>query len=325
MLGEPVLIRSASRKPANVFALVVYLFFALLLITFSSLSRSFLTFSNFYGTILDGAPLILIACGINFALLTGIIDLSVAGVGYASGCLCGILLKDFNMPILPAICAGLLIATLFGGINSILIVRLKMNALVTTLGMMMAIRGIGKIITQDRLILMGKSISRLRQMKIEALGGLPVVLFVVFGVVLISQIVLSYTRFGKYIIAVGCDDKAARNVGINVDKIRSLALITTSFVCGIAGVLWVITLGAVVTRGLNGYEFLAIAAAVLGGTSLFGGRGTFFPGSFIGALILLFIADGLTIAGVSPYVMPFLRGAIIFAAMYVDSLRVRFG
>ena len=325
MLNEPVLIKSARRQPANVSTFVVYLFFALFFISFSSLSRSFFTFSNFYATILDGAPLILIACGINFALLTGVMDLSVAGVAYASGCLCGILMKDFNMPILLAICAGLLIATLFGGINSIFIVRLKMNGFVTTLGMMMAIRGIGKLITQDKLILMGKSISRLRQMKIEALGGFPVVLFVVFGVVLISQIVLSYTRFGKYIIAVGCDDKAARNVGINVGKIRSLALITTSLICGIAGVLWVISLGAVIPRGLNGYEFLAIAAAVIGGTSLFGGRGTFFPGSFIGALILLFIADGLTILGVSPYAMPFMRGAIIFAAMYADSLRVRFG
>jgi len=325
MPGEPALIRNATRKASNLFGLVVYLFLGLLAVVFSILSPSFLTFSNLYGTILNGAPLILIACGINFALLAGTIDLSVAGVGLAAGSLCGILLKNFHAPILIAVCAGLLIAIAFGGINSFLIVRLKLNPIITTLGMMMAIRGIGRVITRDRLILMGKSVSDLRQMKIGALGGFPVLLFIVFGVVIISQIVLSYTRFGKYLIAVGCDDKAARNVGINVERIRTLALIATSFVCGVGGVLWVISLGAVITRGLNGYEFLAIAAAVLGGTSLFGGRGSFFPGSFIGALILLFIADGLTMAGVSPYVMPFLRGAIIFTAMYVDSLRVRFG
>lgn len=172
---------------------------------------------------------------------------------------------------------------------------------------------------------MDQNIVAIRQTKIGFLRDFPVMLFVVIAVFVVSQLVLYYTRFGKYMIAVGSDEKAAKNIGIDVSKIKTLALITTSGICGIAGIVWVITFGAVISRGLNGYEFLAIASAVLGGTSLFGGRGSFFPGSLIGVLILLFIADGLTIVCASPYVMPFVRGYIIFIAMYADSLRVKYG
>jgi ribose transport system permease protein len=313
-----------SKKSYSLFTYSVYIVFAVLLIVFSLMSKSFLTFSNVYSTMLNGAPLILMTCAITYALLAGLIDLSVAAVGYAAGSICGIFIKNLGTPIWVAFLAGFLLALVLGGVNSLLIIKFKMNTLLTTLGMMLVIRGLGKIITRDRTILMGKTVSVIRQTKVEGLGGFPIVLFIVIAVVAISQIVLNYTKFGRHLIAVGCNEKAAQNVGINVQRIKTLALLTTSGICGIAGVVWVITLGAVITRGMNSYEFLAIASAVLGGTSLFGGRGSFFPGSFIGALILLFIADGLTIAGASPYVMPFIRGSIIFIAMYADSLRVRF-
>lgn len=313
-----------EKKPFNFSAWSVYLVFVLLLVVFSIISPSFLTFSNIYSVILNGGPLILITCAITYALLTGLIDLSVAAVGYASGSLCGILLKIFNAPIWVAFLGGLVLALVIGGINSLLVVKFKMNVVITTLSMMLVIRGLGKIITRDQTILMGNNIAVIRRARIGFLGGFPALLFFIIAVVMVSQLVLHYTRFGRYIIAVGCNEKAAKNIGINVSKIKTLVLLTTSGICGIAGVIWVITLGAVVTRGLNSYEFLAIASAVLGGTSLFGGKGSFFPGSLIGVLILLFIANGLTIVGVSPYVMPLIRGVIIFIAMYADSLRLRF-
>lgn len=313
-----------EKKPFNLFTWGVYLVFVLFLVVFSILSPHFLTFSNIYSVILNGSPLILITCAITYALLTGLIDLSVAAVGYASGSLCGILLKIFNAPIWVAFLGGFVLALIIGGINSLLVVKFKMNVVITTLSMMLVIRGLGKIITRDQTILMGNNIAVIRRAKIGFLGGFPVLLFFIIAIVVVSQLVLYYTRFGKYIIAVGCNEKAAKNIGINVSKIKTLALLTTSGICGIAGVIWVITLGAVVTRGLNFYELLAIACAVLGGTSLFGGKGSFFPGSLIGPLILLFIANGLTILRVSPYVMPLIRGVIIFIALYADSLRLRF-
>lgn len=309
------------RSKFNYFNLSVYTVFVILLVVFSLLSETFLTFSNFYSTLMNGSPLILITCAMTFALLTGIIDLSVGAVGYAAGCLCGILLKKFDMPIPIAFLGGIGIGVAFGLVNSFFIIKIKMNAMLTTLGMMLAIRGIGKIITQDRTILMGPVISAIRRTKIEELGGFPVVLFVVIAIIVLSQIVLRYTMFGRHLVAIGCNEEGAKNCGINVDKVKTISLVICSGICGIAGIVWVITLGSVMTRGLNSYEFLALVAAVLGGTSLFGGRGSFFPGSFMGAVILLFITNGLAIIGTSPYVIPFIRGTIIFMAMYADSLR----
>ena len=318
-MGNPI----QKRKSFNYFALSNYIVLIALCLFFSLVSDTFLTFSNIYSTLLNGAPIIIITCAITYALLTGIIDLSVGAVGYAAGCFCGILIKTYEVSIPIAFLCGVILAAAIGVVNSVLIVRFKMNMMLTTLGMMLVIRAVGKIITQDRTILMGDEISAIRQSKIAVFGGMPVVLIVVAVVILISQIVLQYTQFGRYLIAVGCDEKTAAHAGINVTRVKSTALIVTSAICGIAGVVWVITLGSVVTRGLNSYEFLAIASAVLGGTSLFGGRGSFFPGSFMGAIILLFIANGLTIMGISPYTIPFIRGAIIFIAMYADSLKSR--
>ena len=195
-----------------------------------------------------------------------------------------------------------------------------MNAMLVSMGMMLIIRAVAKIITHDKTISLF-NLSFLRQAKVKALGGFPILLLVVLFIVIVCDIILKRTAFGRKLLTVGANETVASNIGINTDRIKSAALIITSAICGIAGCFWVITLGSVVVTGLMSYEFLAIAAAVLGGVSLLGGRGSFYPGSFIGALILLFIASGMAIMGISPYAIPFVRGVIIFIAMYVDSLR----
>ncbi|MDC7232524.1 MAG: ABC transporter permease [Spirochaetales bacterium] len=307
-------------KLDNIFQYSTYIVLALIFIVFTIGSDKFLTHKNVYTTMFNGGPLILITCAVTFSLLVGVIDLSVGAMGYASGCLAGILIKNYDAPIVLAFLAGIALATFIGWINSVFIVKLKMNAMLVSMGMMLIIRAIAKIITHDKTISLF-SLSFLRQAKIKALGGFPILLLVVFFIVLVCNIVLKQTPFGRKLLAVGSNETVAKNVGINTDRIKSAALIICGAICGIAGCFWVITLGSVVVTGLVSYEFLAIAAAVLGGTSLLGGRGSFYPGSFIGALILLFIASGMAIMGISPYAIPFVRGVIIFIAMYVDSLR----
>lgn len=307
-------------KSNSIFQYSTYIVLALIFIIFTIGSDSFLTLRNMYTTIFNGGPLILVTCAVTFALLVGVIDLSVGAMGYASGCLAGILIKNFDTPILLAFLAGIALATFIGWINSLFIVRFKMNAMLVSMGMMLVIRAVAKIITHDKTITLF-NLSFLRQAKIKALGGFPILLLVVFFIVIVCNVVLKRTAFGRKLLAVGSNEKVAKNIGINTDRIKSTALIITGAICGIAGCFWIITLGSVVVTGFISYEFLAIAAAVLGGTSLLGGRGSFYPGSFIGALILLFIASGMAIMGISPYAIPFVRGVIIFIAMYVDSLR----
>jgi len=305
----------------NIFQHSNYIVLALIFIVFTIGSDNFLTVKNMYTTMFNGAPLIIVTCGVTFALLVGIIDLSVGAIGYASGCLSGILIKSFDVPLVPAFLAGITLALILGLINAFFIVKCKMNSMLTSLGMMLIIRAIGKIITQDRTISLGLSVSGLRQAKIKELGGFPILLIGVFLIVIVCNIVLTRTSFGRKLLAVGSNENVAKNIGINSNRIKSTALILSAGISGIAGCYWIITLGSVVTSGLNSFEFLAVAAAVLGGTSLLGGRGSFYPGSFIGALILLFIASGMGIMGISPFVIPFVRGVIIFIAMYIDSLR----
>jgi ribose transport system permease protein len=306
----------------NIFQYSTYIVLALIFIFFTIGSDKFLTLKNVYTTMFNGAPLIIITCAVTFALLVGVVDLSVGAMGYASGCLAGILIKNYDAPIALAFLAGIALATFIGWINSVFIVKLKMNAMLVSMGMMLIIRAVAKIITDDRTISLF-NISFLRQAKIKALGGFPILLLVVFFIVIVCSIVLKLTPFGRKLLIVGSNETVARNIGINTDRIKSAALIICGAICGIAGCFWIITLGSVVVTGLVSYEFLAIAAAVLGGTSLLGGRGSFYPGSFIGALILLFIASGMAIMGISPYAIPFVRGVIIFIAMYVDSLRYK--
>ena len=314
--------KTKKLKSNSIFQYSTYFVLALIFAVFTIGSDKFLTLTNMYTTIFNGGPLILITCAVTFALLVGVIDLSVGAMGYASGCLAGILIKNYDTPIALAFLAGIALATFIGWLNSLFIVRFKMNALLVSMGMMLVIRAATKIITHDKTISLS-NLSFLRQAKIGALGGLPALLFVIVLIVIVCSLVLNKTAFGRKLLLVGCNEKVAKDIGINTDGIKSAALIICGAICGIAGCFWIITLGSVVVTGLINYEFLAIAAAVLGGTSLLGGRGSFYPGSFIGALILLFIASGMAIMGISPYAIPFVRGVIIFIAMYVDSLRYK--
>ena len=314
--------KTKKLKSNSIFQYSTYFVLALIFVFFTFGSDKFLTLTNMYTTIFNGGPLILITCAVTFALLVGVIDLSVGAMGYASGCLAGILINNYDTPIALAFLAGIALATFIGWLNSLFIVRFKMNALLVSMGMMLVIRAATKIITHDKTISLF-NLSFLRQAKIDALGGFPLLLLVVFFIVIVCSLLLNKTAFGRKLLLVGSNEKVAKEIGINTDGIKSAALIICGGICGIAGCFWIITLGSVVVTGLISYEFLAIAAAVLGGTSLLGGRGSFYPGSFIGALILLFIASGMAIMGISPYAIPFVRGVIIFIAMYVDSLRYK--
>ena len=161
-----------------------YIVLALIFIVFTIGSDKFLSLRNMYTTMFNGGPLILITCAVTFALMVGVIDLSVGAMGYASGCLAGVLIDRFDTPIALAFLAGIALATFIGWINSLFIVRFKMNAMLVSMGMMLVIRAVAKIITHDRTIQLF-SISFLRQAKIKEIGNFPILLLLVFAIVII--------------------------------------------------------------------------------------------------------------------------------------------
>jgi len=300
-----------------------YIVLAVILIVFAIGGNNFLTLKSIFATINNGSPLIIITCGVTFALLVGVIDLSVGAIGYAAGVTAGLLMNRLNIPVEFAFMVGITLGVFIGWVNSLFIVKFKMNPMLVSLGMMLIIRAIARIFTDDKTVTLGNHVSSIRQARIAALGEMPALMFGLIAVIIACTFVLKYTPFGRKLLAVGCEEKVAKSIGINTDRIKTAALMTCGGICGIAGCFWIVTLGSVVTTGLNSYEFLAIAAAVLGGTSLLGGRGSIYPGSVFGALILLFISAGMSNMGVSIYAIPFVRGIIIFIAMYVDSLRTQ--
>ena len=313
-----------QKKKFDVFSLSSYLVLLAILIVFGITGNNFLTLKSIYATINNGTPLILITCAVTFSLLVGIIDLSCAASGYAAGVSSGMLMHWYGVPFAVALLVGIAIGVFLGWINSLLIVKLKMNGMLVTFGMMLVLRAYGRIITNDNTITLGDHVKAIRQARIAALGGLQVTVIVVIVFAVILHLVLKYTAFGRRLLLVGCDENVAKRIGINSDKVKTQALLLEGLLCGIAGsFFWIVVENAIVTTGLNSYEFLAIAGACLGGISLLGGRGSIFPGAVIGSLILLFLAAGMANAGISIFVTPFVRGVIIFIAMYIDSLRTR--
>ena len=313
-----------QKKKFDVFSLSSYLVLLAILIVFGITGNNFLTLKSIYATINNGTPLILITCAVTFSLLVGIIDLSCAAIGYAAGVSSGMLMHWHGVPFAVALLVGIAIGVFLGWINSLLIVKLKMNGMLVTFGMMLVLRAYGRIITNDNTITLGDHVKAIRQARIAALGGLQVTVIVVIVFAVILHLVLKYTAFGRRLLLVGCDENVAKRIGINSDKVKTQALLLEGLLCGIAGsFFWIVVENAIVTTGLNSYEFLAIAGACLGGISLLGGRGSIFPGAVIGSLILLFLAAGMANAGISIFVTPFVRGVIIFIAMYIDSLRTR--
>jgi ribose transport system permease protein len=151
--------------------------------------------------------------------------------------------------------------------------------------------------------------------------GVPLALLLLAAVVGLAHLVLRRTPFGRQIYAVGCSQEAARKAGINTRRILASVYLISGTCAALGGIMSLAQLGAVSPTFGNQKEFSAIAAAVLGGTSLFGGRGHVFPGTLLGAVLIQAVENGLVILNADPYLYPLVTSAIIFLAVLVDSLR----
>ena len=211
------------------------------------------------------------------------------------------------------ICAGLF--------NGILVAYFKMNSLLTTLGLLIAYRGISLVLTEGTVQKVGDGLAALGSIKF--FDSLPLVFLISLGLMIILQLVLSRTKFGAFCHAIGNNETAALKIGIPVRQVKAAAFCVSGACAAVSGILLSMYLGEVTTFTGRGMEFQAVAAVVIGGTSLFGGRGNVLPGTMAGVLLLIIINNGLGTRGVSPFVYPFVAGGLIFVAIYLDSLKNR--
>ncbi len=294
--------------------------FALIFVIFGLLSPRFLSYQSLENIVKQASYVGIIAVGMTFVLLTAGIDLSVGSNMYLSAVVAGLLIKS-RVPVTLALLGCLTVGMLFGIVNALVITRLKIIPFVATLGTLWVGRGLGLWLTRSVPVEFPESVTRIGAQRLFGTAPLPVVVFGV--VVLCAAVLLRWTALGRQIYAVGNDIEAAEKAGVDTARVRGTAFVLCGFLAALGGFVSVAQLG-IINAGFGEYkEFDAIAAAVLGGTSLFGGIGSVFPGTVLGAVLIQMVTIGLVSAQVDLYLQPLVAAGIIFLAVFLDSLRTR--
>ncbi len=259
----------------------------------------------------------IIAVGMTFILLTGGIDLSVGSNMYLSSVVAGLMMRHMGLEVLPALLVALVVGGLYGAFNAFFILRFKIVPFMVTLATLVIGRGIGTALTSSQQIDFPQPMLTFGQAPILGIP-MPIVVFVV--VILLAFIVLTRTPVGRQIYAVGNDIEAAKKAGLSTDRVIALVYIVSGVCAALAGFILISQIGRLDRSFAEGNEFDAIAAAVLGGTSLFGGVGNVL-GTVLGAVLIQMVQAGLIFNGVNLYLQPMVSAGIIFIAVFFDSLR----
>ncbi|MBA4699277.1 MAG: ABC transporter permease [Ruminococcus sp.] len=290
----------------------------LIMTFFTVMKAKFLTVDNMLNMLRQTSINGFLAIGMTFVVLTGGIDLSVGSIVGASGMFAALVARtETGMPWFLAVLTGLAVGLMLGLLNGIIIAYLKVPAFIATLGMLSIARGV-TFMASDAKPVPGLSPQFLK-MGGGSIGIIPIPIIVLAAVLVVCYIVLYKTRYGRYVFATGGNPVSARVSGINVKMIICSVYMISGVLAGLAGVI----LTSRVTSGLaasgEGYEVDAIAAAVIGGNSLAGGRGRLW-GTIIGFLIMGAMNNGLDMMAVSSYWQLVIKGIIIIGAVMLDSL-----
>ena len=295
------------------------LLLAVVVAFFAWRSDAFLSGRNLVNVVTQAASTAVVATGMTFVLLTGGVDLSVGAAMFVASAVAGKLLLA-GVPLPVALGAMLAVGLLFGAVNALVVVRLRVIPFVATLSTLFLGRGLALWITQTRAMNLPEELLRLGAAR---LLGVPVPVLVLGLTLGLAHLALSSTAFGRELYAVGRDAAAARRAGLPVDRRLAAAYLVSGATAAIGAMLALAQLGAVSPTFGRDREFSAIAAAVLGGTSLFGGRGQVLPGALLGALLIQTVENGLVVLNADPYLYPLVTSAVIFAAVLTDGLRAR--
>jgi len=306
------------RRSLDYAALVLIL--GALVLLFSLLSDRFLTVATF-GSIANRIPtLAVLATGMTLVLIIGAIDLSVGSVLALAGSMIGLLLVDWQWPLWSCVFAAVGIGLLAGCLNGGVIVGFKVPSFIVTLGMLEMARGGAYLATDSQTKYLGGAVEGLTR---PIAGMLISPAFVLaLAVVLAGHVLLTRSVFGRKMIAVGTNESATRLAGIDPRPIKFTVFALAGALAGLAAVCHVARLGASDPNAGGGMELAAIAAAVIGGTSLSGGRGSVLC-SFLGVLIIATLEAGLAQVGASEPMKRLITGGVIVLAVIADGLRKR--
>lgn len=309
---------AAVKKIFSAYSL--YILLLVLVIVVSVLNTNFLSAQNIKNIFQQVSINGILAVGMTFVIITGGIDLSVGSLLGFSGVIAASLVSGGGNPLL-AVLAGIAAGLVFGVVNGVLVSYAKIVPFIVTLGMLSIARGFTNVYTHGSpIIKLNKAFTALGQSSVLGIG-LPVWIFVCM--LLVGYVLLHTTKLGRYTLAVGGNESAAKTSGINTAKIKMFAYTFTGFCCGLAGILMTAKTNAGAPNAGTGYELDAIAAAIIGGTSPSGGKGSIF-GTLLGVLIFGIIQNALDILNVSSYIQQVIKGLIIIGAVWADKANRRF-
>ncbi len=279
-----------------------------------ALTPHFLTVSNLLNVAEQAAIIAIVAVGMTFVIITGGIDLSVGSVlAFAGVVMADVLHRDVPLPLALAVALG---TGLFCGlVNGALITVGRLPPFIATLGMMSVARGTALMFTEGRPV-SGFS-GGFRSLATGEVLGIPVSVVIMVGVYVVAHFVLTRTKLGRYTYAIGGNEEAALLSGVNVRVYKAAVYGISGMLSGLAAVILTARLNSAQPIAGMMYELDAIAATVIGGTSLLGGEGTV-VGTLIGALIMAVLRNGLNLLGVSSFIQQVVIGSVIIAAVLID-------
>jgi erythritol transport system permease protein len=322
---------------AQVLRLRAFIALAIVTIVFSLLSPEFLTTANLSILVKHVAINAILAIGMTFVILSGGIDLSVGSVvgfcGMVAGLLLsrGLVLESFGIVVFPhawfVVALALLAGMAIGAVNGWIVARLGVAPFIATLGSMYVARGAALLMSDGATFpnLAGEpglGNTGFPWIGAASVAGLPVPVWLMAALAAIAIVIASRTPFGRHVYAIGGNQRAALLSGVRVPQVRLRVYVISGFCAALVGVIIAAQLGAAHPATGTTFELNAIAAVVLGGTSLMGGRGTI-GGTLIGAFVIGVLADGLVLVGVSEFWQMVVKGLVIVLAVVLDQLQKR--
>ena len=320
--ATPRLRGSAQQKLLAFASLIV------LVVGFSLASPNFFQVANIMSILQAASVNGVLAIGVTLIIITGGIDLSIGTLMTFCAVMTGVVLTWAGMPLILGVVTAIGTGALCGQISGTLVAKAKIPPFIATLGMMLVLKGLSLIVTGTKPIYFNATpgFTQIAQGSLigRVLPGFPVPngVLILFLVAAATAWILSRTVLGRYTFALGSNEEAVRLSGVNTDAWKMAIYALAGGIVGIAGLLIASRLNSAQPALGLGYELEAIAAVVIGGTSLSGGRGTVM-GTLIGALIMAVLTNGLRVMSVAPEWQTVVTGAIIIVAVYADQLRHR--
>ncbi|MGW3955733.1 ABC transporter permease [Streptomyces sp. NPDC004752] len=321
----------------SIFELRAFIALGVLIVVFSLLSDSFLTVDNVITMTKHVAINAVLALGMLLVILKGGIDLSVGSTVGLSGVIAGEALKGLHIsafgvvaypPVWAVVVLCLMMGAVVGTLNGILITRLNVAPFIATLGMLYVARGAALLISGGTTYpnLGGDPSTHNTGFGWIGAGrplGLPVAIWMMIALAVIVAVLLRSTAFGRWLYATGGNERATELTGVPVKRVKTIVYVVSGTCAALSGVIIASELTSAAPQAGDSFELNAIAAVVIGGAALSGGRGNV-RGTLVGAFVIGFLADGLVILGVSTFWQTFIKGAVIIIAVILDQSQQRF-